>query len=143
MFRTVAIVCLTLVAQIGYAQEGVLARCGASKGTGYFFKDELVNPDGPEWADDGISKGKIVLVKLGDEWDIQFDDTAGSYGYREDGATVFPVGSSGSKLTIAAMHPNYSDIYTFNFAEGEVLWTSHKIGTATTKVAIYRAECAR
>ncbi|PWL35002.1 MAG: hypothetical protein DCO97_11565 [Marivita sp. XM-24bin2] len=44
------------------AQDGVIARCGASEGQGYFFHDPIMNPSGPEWADDGISNGKILLV---------------------------------------------------------------------------------
>ncbi len=141
---SVAVLAVTLVAAApAYSQlgEGVLFRCGASKGNGYFFYDEAYNPEGPSWEDDGISNGKFVLVKLGDEWDIQFDDTIGAYGYREDGAQVFPLGNENGKLTIGAFHPNYTDIYTFNPAADEVVWTTHKIGTLITKVAVYRAEC--
>jgi len=88
-----------------------------------------------------MSKGRIVLVKLGEEFDIQFDDAAGSYGYREDGASVFLLGVLNGKMTVGAMHNNYTAIYTFNFVEKEVLWSSHKIGSLVTKVAIYRADC--
>ncbi len=101
-----------------------------------------MNPSGPSWENDGISNGQILLVKLGQEWDIQFGDSIGSYGYRQDGAAVIALGSNNSMLNVGAFHPNYTDIYTFNMLSKEVLWTSHKIGTAITKVAIYRAECA-
>ena len=121
--------------------EGVLARCGASSGVGYFFFDELFNPEGPDWSDDGISNGNILLVRLGDEWDIQFGDTLGAYGYRQDGAEVIPLGNASDKLTVGAFHPNYTDIYTFNFSGAEVVWSSHKIGPLMTKVAIYQADC--
>jgi hypothetical protein len=121
--------------------QGALMRCGASVGSSYFFHDPLYDPKGPNWQDDGISKGKIILVKLGDEWDIQFDDANGAYGYREDGATVMILGQADGKMTVGAFHPNYTDIYTFNVADSEVVWSSHKIGTAVTKVAIYRADC--
>ncbi|MCR9148846.1 MAG: hypothetical protein NXH83_01600 [Rhodobacteraceae bacterium] len=123
------------------SSEGVIARCGASEGQGYFFHDPVMNPEGPDWSKDGISSGRIVLVRLGDEWDIQFDDIAGAYGYREDGARVIPLGGADNLLTVGAFRGTYVDIYTFNFAGNEVLWTSHKIGTAIGKVAIYRAEC--
>lgn len=105
------------------------------------FYDDIMNPDGPMWEEDGISDGKIVLVGLGDEWDIQFDDAAGAYGYRQDGAEVLVLGNTETKLTVGAFRVTYTDIYTFNFANREVIWTSHKIGTLVTKVAIYRAEC--
>lgn len=121
--------------------ECAVARCGASSGNGYFFWDELFNPEGPEWAEDGIANGNIVLVRLGDEWDIQFDDTAGAYGYRQDGATVLVLGAHAGKLRVGAFHSNYSDVYTFNFLGREVVWRTHKTGTLIGKVAIYRAEC--
>ncbi len=123
------------------SSEGVLARCGASKGRSYFLKDKITNPDGPSWEEDGITNGKIILIRLGDEWDIQFDDFAGAYGYRQDGATMVVLGKFEDKLNIGAFRGTYSDIYTFDFAQGEVIWTSHKIGTAVPKVAIYTAKC--
>ena len=123
------------------AQDGVLARCGPSSGQGYFFFDELMNPEGPEWSEDGIRDGEIILIRLDNEWDIQFDDVAGAFGYRQDGADVIPLGSSNQKLTIGAFRGTYSDIYTFNFEGNEVVWSSHKTGTLITKVAIYRSEC--
>jgi hypothetical protein len=132
----------TVAPSLAKAQDGVLITCGASIGTGYFFKDDLTNPNGPSWEEDGISSGKIVLVKLGDEWDIQFDDAAGAYGYRQDGAAVLLLSQNDGMMTIGAFHPNYADVYTFNFEQGEVLWSSHKIGTAIKKAAIYRAECS-
>ena len=131
-----------LAGNFAFAQEGVIARCGASSGQGYFFFDSIMNPDGPDWSQDGISSGQILLVRLGQEWDIQFGDTIGAYGYRQDGARVIPLGGSGELFTIGAFRGTYTDIYTFNFAEREVLWTSHKIGTPVTKVAIYRSICS-
>jgi hypothetical protein len=100
-----------------------------------------MNPEGPEWADDGISGGKIILVRLGNEWDIQFDDAFGASGYRQDGATVLVLGAADGKLTVGAFRGTYTEIYTFNFDGREVIWTSHKTGTFLPKVAIYRAEC--
>ena len=130
----------TLTAYAG--PEGVLARCGASKGQGYFFHDSLMNPEGPNWDQDGISNGKIVLIKLGDEWDIQFGDAMQAYGYRQDGAVVMPLSIGDGKLTIGAFHNIYSDIYTFDFRGEEVVWTSHKLGPIVAKVAIYKAVCS-
>jgi hypothetical protein len=123
-------------------QSGVIARCGPSKGQGYFFEDKLFNPTGPSWIEDGISDGKIVLINLNEEWDILFDDVIGARGYREDGAVVVLLGNQGGKLTIGAFHANYTDIYTFDVMENVVLWSSHKIGTPIKKVAIYQAECS-
>jgi hypothetical protein len=122
-------------------RDGVLARCGESEGQGYFFQDDFWNPDGPEWSKDGITGGQIVLVRLGEEWDIQFADIAGAHGYRADGAVVMPLGSTETMLTVGAFRGNYADVYTFNFAGSEVVWTSHKIDVMVSKVAVYRADC--
>ena len=138
----VAAVAASCLCHPAAATEGALARCGASKGAGYFFHDEIWNPSGPEWTEDGLSNGKIVLIRLGDEWDILFDDTLGASGYRNDGAGVLPLGAAKNMLTVGVFHPNYSDIFTFDFEGSEVVWTSHKIGTPIAKVAIYRSECS-
>ena len=139
----ILVIYLTLIAQFGFAREGVIARCGTSKGTSYFLKDEIWNPDG-EWLKDGVSQGEIVLVKMDDKWDIQFADARRVpplYSYRDDGAEVIPLGGSTDKIfRVGAFHANYADVYTFNFTGNEVLWTSHKT-VLSPKVGIYRAEC--
>ena len=59
----------------------VWAMCGASQGQGYYFKDDFMNPDGPNWTEDGISDGQITLVENGDQFDILFGDVARATGY--------------------------------------------------------------
>ncbi|QRZ15136.1 hypothetical protein JWJ88_19580 [Paracoccus methylovorus] len=134
---------MVLAAGPAFAQptEGVIVRCGASTGHAYFSKDETMNPGGSKWEEDGMRNGKIVLVKLGDEWDIQFDDSIGAYGYRSDGAQVSPIMSAGNLLTVGAFHENYVVIYNFDLANHEVAWSSNKVGTLVQKVAVYRADC--
>ncbi|GGA19370.1 hypothetical protein GCM10011498_20320 [Amylibacter cionae] len=101
----------------------------------------MTNPDGPNWSQDGISTGKIVLVRYGEEWDILFDDSVGASGYRQDGATVVPLISKGSLLSVGAFHSNYADVYTFDFVGRQVAWTSNKLGPIVPKVAVYQANC--
>lgn len=133
----------TLWACPSFAQmrDGAVIRCGASAGHAYFFKDDVMNPDGPQWEEDGMRNGSIILVKLGDEWDIQFDDAAGAYGYRSDGAQVTPLISEGNLLMVGAFHENYVDIYNFDLVHREVAWTSNKAGTLIAKAAVYRSAC--
>lgn len=122
------------------AFDGAIIRCGASTGHAFFFQSEL-NPSGPDWAEDALSNGKIVLIKLGDEWDIQFDDAAGSYGYRQDGARVLPIIQTESMITVGAFATQYVDIYTFDLANRVVGWTSNKQGPFIPKTAAYSATC--
>jgi hypothetical protein len=140
---TIALFMLLNLAYPAYSQQGdgVLMRCGASSGHGYFFYDELTNPSGPNWADDGISQGKIILIRLGEEWDIQFDDAVGAFGYRQDGAVVLPMLEKPGMLTVAAIGQNYVDIYTFDFIGKTVAWSSNKIGPIVAKVSAYSADC--
>ena len=121
--------------------DGVLARCGASIGQAFHFKDDVFNPKGPDWSEDGMRNGKIILVKLGEEWDIQFDDAFGSYGYRQDGAKVIFLHGKPGMLVDGAFGSSYADIYTFDFAEKIVAWSSNKIGPVGPKVAVYTATC--
>jgi hypothetical protein len=127
----------SLVAQEG---DGVIARCGASDGMGYFFDEVSNGYTGSPWQKDGISNGKIVLVRLGEEWDIQFDDAIGAAGYRNDGARVIPLGGDGKILRVGAFHENYVDIYSFDIVGKKVAWTSSK-NFPFAKVGAYLAEC--
>lgn len=90
--RVIAFLLTTTLPSFVFAQatEGVIIRCGASEGHSFFF-ESFANPDGPNWDTDRISGGKIILVRLGEEWDIQFDDARGASGYRQDGANVVPL----------------------------------------------------
>ncbi len=89
-----------------------------------------------------MSNGKIILVKLGEEWDIQFDDSVGAYSYRQDGGTVILLGQTAKFIMIGAFfNSSYADIYTFDFDKREVAWTSSKIGGPISKAAVYRAPC--
>lgn len=45
-----------LAATTANAQDGVLIKCGASAGHGYFFHDDVVNPEGPGWLEPTFSK---------------------------------------------------------------------------------------
>lgn len=120
----------------------VVAHCGASQGISYYFYDEVFNPDAPGWVEDGISSGRIILVREGDEWDILFGDAAGSTSYRNDGAVVVLLAQNERFITVGAFTPFYSETYTFNLVDNEVVWTSHKTGTPVPKVAIYRSDCS-
>lgn len=140
LFASFALVLALTAPSQAQSGDGVLIRCGASKGYGYFLKNELTNPNGPSWQEDGFSTGKIVLVRLGSEWDIQFSDTVGESGYRQQGASVVPLMRNDHLLTMGVFHENYSDIYTFDFRHREVVWTSNR-HYPINKVAVYRADC--
>jgi len=119
----------------------VWAMCGASKGQGYYFKDELMNPDGPNWSEDGISNGQITLVENRDQVDILFGDAARATGYVQDGAQVILLHLSDKYIRVGAFHNNYADIYNFNRETSEVVWSSNKSGPITGKVAVYVSKC--
>ena len=100
-----------------------------------------MNPEGPGWNEDGMSNGRIILVKLGEEWDIQFDDSLGTSGYRQDGGKVLPLLQGPGMLTVGAFNKLYVDIYTFDFVRRKVAWSSNKIGPLVPRVAAYSADC--
>ena len=121
--------------------DGVLIRCGASAGHAFFFEDPVFNPSASDWIEDGMTKGEIILVKFGEEWDIQFDDVLGSTGYRQDGAKVSVLLAKPKILMVGAFNTNYVDIYTFDFEHKVVAWSSNKMGPFARKVAVYVATC--
>jgi hypothetical protein len=122
------------------SSDGAIIRCGASSGHSFVFKSSL-NPMGPNWEVDGMSNGKIILIRLGDEWDIQFDDSVGSYGYRQDGAQVLPLMETDGLITVGAFSSQYVDIYTFDLVNRVVGWTSNKHGPVAAKTAAFSATC--
>ena len=122
-------------------QAEVLMHCGSSKGQAYFFNDKIMNPEPSGWQDDGISKGRIILSKDGEDWDVLFGDALSSSGYRSDGAAVILLHSSDNFIRIGAFHYNYSDIYNFNLKEKTVVWSSNKSGPLMGKVAVYFSDC--
>lgn len=136
--HAIAALLTVLASSSASADTTTVMRCGASAGHAHYFEDG-------GWVSDGISKGKIVLVWLGeDEWDILFDDAVrpDTYGYRKDGATVMRLGvKPGEVVTIGAFHPNYTDVYTFDLVRKEVAWSSNKIGPIAAKVGSYLAKC--
>jgi hypothetical protein len=121
-------------------RDGVIARCGASDGMGYYFRENATGNTDGTWQQDGISSGKIVLVRLGEQWDIQFDDAIGAAGYRNDGARVIFLGGDEEIMRIGAFHENYVDIYSFDLVGKKVAWTSSK-NFPFAKVGAYLADC--
>lgn len=143
MMRYVAAVAIVAgMTGTALAEPVVLARCGASKGQGYFFNDPVMNPNPSAWEEDGISNGTIFLVAEDDKFDIRFDDAlSAGIGYRAEGAEVIMLGSTENLIRVGAFHANYSEIYTFDLKGKVVIWTSSKTGPITAKVAIYEAKC--
>ena len=125
----------------GEAIGETVISCGASKGYSFFLQNSSLDYDAG-WSEDGISNGKIILVKEGEDFDILFDDIIGGYGYREDGADVFMLGLQNGKITILIVHYNYSDLYTFDLLNNEVVWASQKIAPhLVNKGSLFRADC--
>ena len=119
----------------------VMAMCGPSKGTAFFFKDALFNPDGGSWMEDGMSNGQVTLVKDGDSYDILFGDAARGSGYKQDGAQVFMLHSGEKFIRVGAFAGNYADIYNFDREDNKLVWSSNKSGPFSGKVAVYESDC--
>lgn len=137
----VALLLIAASSSPALATEGVLARCGASIGQAFYFKDLMFSPDGASWSEDGLKNGKIVLVRLGEEWDIQFDDVVGASGYREQGFKVIQLMQKPGMVTVGAFSQSVAAIYTFDLDNKMVGWTLNGIGPYPPKVAVYSALC--
>ncbi len=136
--KTLSLGALVFLSNAAWSET--LLSCGASKGQGFFFKHSRWNPNGPEWASDAISNGKIILKLVDDRYDIAFDDIVGSHSYRADGAELIKLAENDQLATFGVFHPNYTDVYTFDFVDKHVAWSSHKIGFIP-KASTYYASC--
>lgn len=74
------------------AEEVVIARCGASDGTVFYFEGGLVPPGQGGWKRDGMSSGKIRVVSKDGALDVRFSDATGERSHRGEGSDVRLVG---------------------------------------------------
>ena len=136
-----ALIIISIIIFATQARTEILIHCGPSNGQAYFFNDPTFNPNPSGWQEDGMSKGRIILSKEGEDWDILFGDALGSNGYRSDGATVIPLASNERFIRVGAFADHYSDVYNFNLIEKTVVWSSNKSGPLMGKVAVYFSDC--
>lgn len=128
------------------AQAETVTVCGASKGQSYFFQG-LLNTS-PGWKDDGISNGKIELVRDRGNIDIFYADTVGSRSMRADGFEILAIPQPTPEFVMVVainLTTGIVEHYLFQLdraGNGTVLWGSIKGGGAPiAKSGLYRSEC--
>ncbi|MEA1675248.1 hypothetical protein [Nitrospirillum sp. BR 11163] len=134
----------------------VIATCGPSKGTAYFFPSPQMKGPDTGWHDDGIDGGAVSLVMLADKPgaiedkpDLIFKDSYGTRSAIQDGAIV-SILAANTLNRIVIVQAFYSgsetvEVYTFRIGpdkRGEVLWSAARAGGTFQKSALMRAECS-
>ena len=135
----------------GIALSKDLAVCGASQGYAYYpMAGRLAeSKDGGKWHPDGISQGKLTLIRKGvasGAYEIRYEDASGKItSSSADGGIVLSVGRSGDALAFVVNYPGATvETYMFvNSTNGpEVVWSQNKYGSPILKVAAFRAPCS-
>lgn len=140
-FTTLAWTLAAAGSAVGQEKTNVIAMCGASEGISYNFRDDIVNPDGPDWSNDEISDGQITLVQSGDQFDILFGDAMRATSYSSDGAQVVLLHWGNQFIRVGAFSNEYADIYNFDRIISQVAWSSNKSGPILGRVAVYVSDC--
>ena len=129
------------------ANASIVAKCGPSKGHAYYFSAPLLPKNGTGWQQDGISKGAILLMRDGAEYDVVITDTAGTRSLKADGFQIVDLGHRAPFLVLLAIHPNTRVVehYMFQLQEdgsGTVVWGVLKgSGVGFPKSSIYESTC--
>lgn len=124
------------------AQSQTLIECEAGKGWAYYsnIEPETGKPTG--WVEDGITGGSITLVRDGDEFDLLIRDTIGTISARAEGAQIVLLGFRATYLEVLASYPQGAkEIYTFDFAAKQLVWSQHKFGVLYDKAHTFVAAC--
>lgn len=129
------------------ANAEIVTRCGPSAGYGYYFGGPL-NPEGPNWVEDGISGGGFDLVRDGEQFDIILTDTIGTRSAKADGFHVVAVPQPTPEyLMILSIAPSTGVVEHYLFqlnsnGNGTALWGSLKgSGSPISKSALYKSLC--
>ena len=124
-FFSLLIVCLIFLPRIAIA-EAIITSCGESRGHDFWVTNTALNVGG--WEEVGVPGGKIVLTKIGDDFDLKITDATGeTKSARSQGATIVPVENENNNVTIIVVHAGAgTEVYSFTLDEmrnGELVWT--------------------
>lgn len=137
-------ICLFIVGAEALSAE--LAVCGDSKGYGYYPAAGLRLNEEPEWAEDGISGGKLTLSRSNSgDLDILFADASGRViSTVADGGEVILIDQGKGSLSVLVVYDVSIETYTFlkTATGGEVMWTQNRHSGPIVKAAIFRASCS-
>lgn len=131
------------------ASAETITRCGASKGTGYYFESPGTPKAQSGWQDDAITKGEFLLILDGDEPDIVSTDATGrTFSARAEGAGAIQLrGSDDHFRLVVVIYPGGAvEHYVFRLdtqGNGKVIWGSAKVGGLVPLSRLMEAACRK
>ena len=146
MTRLILIAFAILLLPASNASAGSIAHCGGSSGYAYYIQGGLVTEKKSGWGEDGISKGQILLIQDGKEFDIiHTDASGGTRSSKGDGGKVIAVGRDANSIMLIVIYPGKTvESYLFrqHGKSGEVVWTQMKLDDLISKAQTFKADCA-
>ena len=124
--------------------QNIITRCGSSEGHDYWVNNEALNVGG--WKKANIPGGKIVLLRNGDDFDIEITDARGipSTVSSQNGVIV-PVENSNNNVTLIINYPGSgTEVYSFTLDEkkkGELIWSKIRHHSLIRNGGIYKSAC--
>ena len=133
-----------------FAEAEVITRCGASKGTSWYFFGPMVSREKSGWNEDGISQGEILLILDRGDADIVYTDAFGTRSSRGDGGTVVLLSENSAPgfVLALAVYPQTAtaEHYVFQLDQagnGLVMWGTARAGGAIQKSTLLQARCRK
>lgn len=131
-----------LLASNAYADTQILFECGGSSGYAFYPPSIFVEDPNGEWLEDSISKGRIQLVKNGDELDLLHLDAMGLTSARSYNAEISVLDITGKHLTVLVNYEGGAkEMYTYDPQGHSLYWSQHKFGVMIDKVASFTSDC--
>lgn len=130
------------------APPTILATCGASTGKGYFVLDGK-----GVWADDGITKGRLVFsVADDDKPNLSYYDTfSGTVDAVADGGRVFLTNlDETGDFSMVVIYPATAVAETYSLirlatGKRQLVWTTNKahtgVGQRASSAKVFTADC--
>mgnify|MGYP003987914261 CR=1 FL=1 len=105
MTRLILIAVAMYLFPVSNASAGSVAHCGGSFGYAYHIQGGLVTEKESGWGEDSISKGQLLLIKGGKDFDIiHTDATGGTRSSKGDGGKVITIGGDANSIMLVVIY---------------------------------------
>lgn len=142
MVRILTTFAALLAGTSAHADTQILFECGGSSGHAFYPPSIFVEAPEGEWIEDGISNGRIQLVRSGDELDLLHLDALGMTSARSYNAEILVLDVTDKHLTVLVNYEGGAkEMYTYDPQAQSLYWSQHKFGVMIDKVASFTSDC--
>ena len=139
----VSVLALFLASPNAFAEK-IITTCGPSEGHDYWVNNDVLKVGG--WKKEEIPNGKITLIQIGTDFDIEILDATGNKKKVGSQGAVIPVENSENNVTLVVNYPGAgTEVYSFTLNEkkdGELIWTKIRHHFLIRNGGVYKSICS-